>query len=147
MLTIHKVVNDQELEKFVSRDTFVEFMQHHLGKFGDTPEALHKCLDFAFKKGDGLGGFALVAYYEDNLVGGLIMNNTGMGGYIPDNILVYVAVDASYRNKGFGRQIVNKGIELAEGDVKLHVELDNPAKRLYERVGFTNKYAEMRFKK
>lgn len=89
----------------------------------------------------------MVAYYEDNLVGGLIMNNTGMGGYIPDNILVYVAVDASYRNKGFGRQIVNKGIELAEGDVKLHVELDNPAKRLYERVGFTNKYAEMRFKK
>ena len=32
-----------------------------------------------------------------------------------------------------------------EGDTKLHVEYDNPAKRLYERLGFENKYAEMRW--
>ncbi|MDK2978441.1 MAG: hypothetical protein PWP52_1155, partial [Bacteroidales bacterium] len=32
-------------------------------------------------------------------------------------------------------------------DVKLHVEYDNPAKRLYERLGMTTKYAEMRLKK
>ena len=31
-----------------------------------------------------------------------------------------------------------------EGDVALHVEPHNPAKKLYERLGFTNKYLEMR---
>ena len=73
------------------------------------------------------------------------MNRTGMSGYIPDNVLVYVAVDTEYRGKGFGREIVNKAISMADGDVKLHVEYENPAKRLYERIGFTTKYAEMRF--
>ena len=75
------------------------------------------------------------------------MNKTGMSGYIPDNILVYVAVDASLRGKGIGAQIIKKSFELAEGDIKLHVEYDNPAKRLYERLGMTTKYAEMRLKK
>ncbi|MDX5426634.1 MAG: GNAT family N-acetyltransferase, partial [Bacteroidota bacterium] len=34
-----------------------------------------------------------------------------------------------------------------EGNVALHVEPDNPAKYLYENIGFTNKYLEMRYQK
>jgi ribosomal protein S18 acetylase RimI-like enzyme len=75
----------------------------------------------------------------------LVMNKTGMSGYIPENVLVYVAVDSRYRGEGFGGEIVKKAISMIEGDVKLHVEYENPAKRLYERIGFTTKYAEMRF--
>jgi ribosomal protein S18 acetylase RimI-like enzyme len=51
------------------------------------------------------------------------------------------------RGKGVGSKIIRKGFELADGDVKLHVEYDNPAKRLYERLGMTTKYAEMRYRK
>ena len=46
---------------------------------------------------------------------------------------------------GLGRRIVERAIEHADGDVKLHVEYDNPARRLYERIGFSSKYAEMRY--
>ena len=38
-------------------------------------------------------------------------------------------------------------IQMANGDIALHVEPDNPAKILYEKLGFTNKYLEMRLKK
>ena len=38
-------------------------------------------------------------------------------------------------------------IKTVEGAIALHVEPDNPAKFLYEKLGFTNKYLEMRLQK
>ena len=73
------------------------------------------------------------------------MLRTGMKGYVPENLLVFVAVDPALRGRGVGEQLVRKAIELADGDIKLHVERQNPAKRLYERLGFASKYAEMRY--
>ena len=42
---------------------------------------------------------------------------------------------------------MQKATELTKGDIALHVEPDNPAKKLYEKLGFTNKYLEMRLSK
>jgi GNAT superfamily N-acetyltransferase len=147
MLVIERINSEEELNKKITREQFINFLHKHLDKFGDSKEAINKSIDYAFSKDAGKGGFLLTAWYENNLVGTLVMNFTDTEGYIPTNILVYVAVDDSYRNKGFGKSIVNKALEETDGDVKLHVEYDNPAKRLYERVGFTTKYAEMRYQK
>lgn len=147
MLDIKEIYSEEELNKLMSREDFVNFLYEHLDRFGDEKEAINKCIDFAFAKNGGLGGFLLAAYYEGEMVGALIMNKTGMSGYIPENILVYVAVNSKYRGKGFGGEICRKSFDLSEGDIKLHVEYDNPAKRLYERLGMTTKYAEMRLKK
>lgn len=72
------------------------------------------------------------------------MLKTGMKGYIPENILLFVTVTPDSRGLGVGKRLIEKSIALCEGNVKLHVEYDNPAKRLYERIGFTTKYADMR---
>jgi ribosomal-protein-alanine N-acetyltransferase len=39
---------------------------------------------------------------------------------------------------------MQKAISIADGNIALHVEPNNPAKILYEKLGFTNKYLEMR---
>lgn len=147
MLDIKRLDSESDFDESLSREQFVDFLFEHLDRFGDSKEAINSCVDYAFGKNGKYGGFLLAAYYEKKLVGALIINDTGMSGYIPDHVLVYVAVDADYRGKGFGRQIVEYALNECPGDVKLHVEYDNPAKRLYERIGFTNKYAEMRYKK
>ncbi|HKI79098.1 MAG TPA: GNAT family N-acetyltransferase [Ignavibacteriaceae bacterium] len=147
MLEIKKIENEAELGKEISREKFIDFLFVHLDQFGDSKSAISKCIDFAFGKNGGLGGFLLVAYWDGELCGELIMNKTGMSEFIPENILVYIAVNSNFRNKGIGRQIAERGIKEAEGNVKLHVEYENPAKRLYERIGFTTKYAEMRYNK
>jgi GNAT superfamily N-acetyltransferase len=148
MLKFKVIKSENEFDENYNRENYVDFLFDHLDKFGDEKEAINKCIDFAFEKNGGLGGFLLLAYDEnDKVVGELIINYTGMSGYIPENILVYVAVDRDQRGKGYGGEICKKAIDMCDGDVKLHVEYDNPAKRLYERIGFTTKYAEMRYNK
>jgi ribosomal protein S18 acetylase RimI-like enzyme len=145
MLIIKKIQHNEDF-KNISREDFIQFLKTHLEQFGDPLKDINKCLNYAFSDEKSEGGFALAAFYENKLAGALIMNKTGMANYIPDWVLVYVAVDSAHRGKGFGRKIIEESFRHCDGDVKLHVEYDNPAKRLYERIGFTNKYAEMRYK-
>ncbi|MDA3780914.1 MAG: GNAT family N-acetyltransferase [Bacteroidales bacterium] len=148
MLEIKELKSLEDFEKNnLSKDQFIDFLFKHLDRFGDPKPDIEACLDYAFSTNEAKGGFALAGFLDNEFVGALIMNKTGMSGYIPENILVYVAVDAEKRGHGIGGQIVKKSFELADGDVKLHVEYDNPAKRLYERCGMDTKYAEMRYKK
>ena len=103
MLDIKEITSEDQFGDNLTREKFVNFLHKHLGEFGDSKEAIDKSIDYAFSDEEGKGGFLLSAYYENDLVGALVMNKTGMEDYIPENILVYVAVDGSYRNKGFGK--------------------------------------------
>lgn len=118
------------------------FLVKHLERFGDPEEHIRLAMDYALDP--GRGGFLVVGREEGKIIGAVVVNDTKMGGYIPRNILVYIAVDASQRGKGIGRKLMQKAIESATGGIALHVEPDNPAKKLYESLGFTNKYLEMR---
>ncbi|HKL40711.1 MAG TPA: GNAT family N-acetyltransferase, partial [Cryomorphaceae bacterium] len=84
---------------------------------------------------------------KNQLVGAVVINQTGMSGYIPENILVYIAVDSKTRGMGVGKKLMQKAMSIAKGGIALHVEPNNPAKFLYEKLGFTNKYLEMRYEK
>lgn len=137
---INKEINDLS---GVQKDEIVEFLFDHLEQYGDERDAIRKCLSYAFKK----GGSVWLAYSGNNLVGVSIFNETGMQGYIPENILVYIAIHKSQRGKGLGKQLIQAALSNITGDVALHVEKDNPAKYLYEKLGFTNPYLEMRLKR
>jgi len=78
------------------------------------------------------------------LVGASVVNHTGMGGYIPSEQLVYIAVHENNRGQGLGKKILRYTLDHCQGDMALHVEYDNPATYLYKSLGFVNKYAEMR---
>jgi ribosomal protein S18 acetylase RimI-like enzyme len=120
------------------------FLFEHLDQFGDEYDAIMRCINFALDDKEKFGGFILVAKDNDKVAGAVIINKTGMAGYIPENILVYIAVHKDYRGKGLGKELMLKTFNKAEGSIKLHVEPENPARFLYEKLGFTCKYLEMR---
>ena len=132
---------------YLQKKEIADFLYEHLDEFGDPHEDIMKCLDYALDKAVDKGGFAVLSRENGLIVGAVVMNKTGMAGYIPENILVYIAVDASQRGKGVGRKIMSTAINMANGSIALHVEPDNPARHLYEKLGFTHKYLEMRLKK
>lgn len=129
------------------REQIADFLYNHLDEFGDSKAAILKCIAYAYGDGPGQDGFILVAHEGDRILGVVIINKTNMSGYIPENILVYIAVHAETRGKGVGKNLMKKIIENTDGDIALHVEPENPAKFLYEKFGFTNKYLEMRLQK
>jgi DNA-binding MarR family transcriptional regulator/ribosomal protein S18 acetylase RimI-like enzyme len=136
-----------EFPSWLTVQGLAEFLHEALKPYEDTVEDIKSGIEYAFSDESGKGGFVLVAEQDKRPLGALVMLKTGMSGYIPENILVFVAVDPSARGMGLGGKLVQKGFDTAEGDVKLHVEYDNPAKRLYERLGMVTKYAEMRYHK
>lgn len=138
--------DDKEDVRF-TRDEIAAFLYRHLEEYGDEKSAILKCIGYAYGDNPGQNGFVLIAYQEHEILGAVVMNDTNMGGYIPEHILVYIAVHAKTRGKGVGKMLMEKAIREAKGDIALHVEPENPAKFLYEKYGFTNKYLEMRLNK
>lgn len=127
------------------RSEISSFLHEHLGKYRDEETDILKAIEYALSDQQGKGGFVMVAREEGEIVGTVVVNKTGMEGYIPENILVYIATHGDRRGKGIGRELMERSLRTAEGGVALHVEPDNPARILYEKLGFTNKYLEMRY--
>ena len=130
------------------KEEIANFLFKHLEQYGDPKEQILAAMDYSLGQTEqAAGGQIFSIYHQGQLAGATVLNRTGMTGYIPENILVYIAVDAQFRGKGLGKQLMQAAIEQTPGDIALHVEKDNPAKHLYEKLGFTNPYLEMRLKK
>ena len=129
------------------KEKLIDFLYDNLQEYGDPKSDIEKAVDYALKETDSFGGFILVSYIENEISGVVVINQTGMKDYIPENILVYIASHKDHRGKGIGKELMQKTIDIAEGNIALHVEPENPARFLYEKVGFSSKYIEMRYKK
>lgn len=142
--TLFNTTNKPNLKE---KEGVINFLFDNLQEYGDPKSDIEKCINYALKETTSFGGFVLVSYLENEISGVVVVNQTGMKDYIPENILVYIATHKNLRGKGIGKHLMQKTIELAEGSIALHVEPDNPARFLYEKVGFGSKYIEMRLKK
>ncbi|WP_029293714.1 GNAT family N-acetyltransferase [Chryseobacterium hispalense] len=148
MITI-EIYKPKHLTETAEIDTFTGFLSEHLGQYGDPEDDIRKAIRYALGHENKPGGTIVIATDPSTgtLKGICIVNKTGMSGYIPENILVYIATDKMSRGQGIGKKILQKVIEITEGDIALHCENENPAKYLYEKLGFKSKYLEMRLKK
>lgn len=142
-----KIFDENSMPEKDEKDRMVDFLFEHLEQYGDKKEDIEKAVNYSLKEYPSFGGFVVEGLVDSKIAGVVVVNRTGMKGYIPENILVYIATHNMMRGKGIGRELMQKAIETAEGNVALHVEPDNPAKILYEKLGFTNKYLEMRLVK
>jgi len=134
-------ISSIEIEKLTN------FLYHNLDQYGDTKSAIRKAIEYAAKERSGLGGYLFTIETNDEILGAVVVNKTGMEEYIPENILVYIAVNKDHRGEGIGKKLMEYTIENCKGDIALHVEADNPAKHLYIKYGFENPYLEMRLKR
>ena len=142
-----KLFNSENKPDLKEKENIIDFLFDNLQQYGDPRPAIEKAVNYALKETASFGGFILVSYLENEISGAVVVNRTGMEDYIPENILVYIATHKDHRGEGIGKMLMQKTIDTAVGSIALHVEPDNPARHLYEKIGFTTKYIEMRYKK
>jgi hypothetical protein len=139
MLKIETILNLDDLEQRISKDTLIDFLHTHLDRFRDTKSAISKAIDYAFSQDPGRGGYLITAELDGKLVGAVVMNNTGW-----KSLFQYYLSTSRWMPQywtGIGAKLLHKAFDTADGDIASHVEYDNP-QTLYERVGFSTKYAE-----
>lgn len=144
-MNIHILDTQSGEHQTYSKAAVADFLFEHLDEYGDQRADILKAINYAFAEKPGQNGFMVVGEEDGEIVGAVVINETGMDGYIPENILVYIAVHHKMRGKGAGKSLMKATLNRARGDVALHVEPDNPAFHLYKKLGFTNKYLEMRY--
>jgi len=145
MIKYEIIEDDDHNPTEFTREDIAYFLHKHLDEYGDDKKDILNCIAYAYGDNEGQDGHILVASEGDEVVGTVIINKTNMSGYIPENILVYIAVHGKKRGEGVGKALMEHIIEKTDGDIALHVEPENPAKFLYEKYGFTNKYLEYRY--
>lgn len=145
---VHTIIFDEQNKPDKQeKQELVDFLHDQLEQYGDPKAQIERAIDYSLKEFDSFGGFVMLLKQQEQIRAAVVINRTGMDGYIPENILVYIAVDRNSRGEGLGRKLMTQAISHADGDIALHVEANNPAKKLYEKLGFTNPYLEMRLKK
>lgn len=132
-----------QLPEGVDLKSLAEFFHEKMKPYHDTRDDVVRGLEYVFDPSGG--GFLVLATQDGAPVGGLVMLRTHMSGYIPPNLLLFLAVEPTLRGRGLGGKLIGIAASRCEGDIKLHVEPDNPAGRLYRRMGFETKYLEMRW--
>lgn len=141
ILPIHHI---DQLPHKLTLEHIASKLVNWLGPWGDSFEDTLNALKYALSTKVHNSGFILLYYFAHDLVGILVMLDTGMEGYIPRHHLVYVAVEETNRGNGIGERLVRLGLSKACTAVSLHIDEENPARRLYKKIGFQNKYIEMR---
>ncbi|WP_312076155.1 GNAT family N-acetyltransferase [Chryseobacterium sp.] len=148
MITTQKY-SKQERTNANERKEIIEFLFENLEQYGDPEDDISKAVDYALGLNNSPGGQIFTARDENTglIVGAVVLNKTGMSSYIPENILVYIATSKNVRGQGIGKKLMQRAIDSSEGAIALHCEPDNPARFLYEKLGFSSKYLEMRLNK
>ena len=94
-MTDLKIYNPKHKMSPQEKESVVNFLHTHLEKFRDSKEDIRKAIDYSLKEYTSFGGFVITSYNNGELSGAVVVNQTGMEGYIPENILVYIATHVS----------------------------------------------------
>jgi len=132
---------------FIDINRITNFLFEHSGEFRDSKSAIKKAVRYAAKEISGMGGYVFVIENYHNILGVAVVNKTGMIEYMPENILVYIAVNKNFRARGIANRLLNYAINYCKGNMGLYVHKDNPVIGLFEKQGFKSENIEMRLLK
>ncbi len=143
-----QLLNATDIVTTLEKNEIVNFLYNNIeGSPEHSKEVILKCIEYALSKFPHQGGFLVLAKEGHEILGAVVVNKTNMEDYIPENVLVYLAVKKDSRKQGFGTALIQKAIEYTKGGLATHLPPDNIYQGLFEKLGFAYKYKEFRLNK
>lgn len=140
----YRKITEAELQDPTYQNKLITFLFQALEQYRDPETDIKSCLEYICDPLKGGHVFVAEAMNKD-LKAVVFLADTHMGQFVPEYLLVYIATDPQERGKGLGRNLITYIQDYIKAPIALHVEHDNPAVNLYEKLGFTSKYKEMRW--
>lgn len=136
--TISRVVQyDDSME--IETDELVNMTRNWLVEYCDSTIETREAIENALSK-----GFVLLASRNGINEGICVIVDIGFDAFIPKYHLAYIGTSDKIKGRGIGSELLQRAIDLTEGSVSLHVDLDNKsAKKFYEKYGFEHAYNRM----
>lgn len=128
---------------FLNITRITNFLYEHLEDCKDPKNVIRTSLKYAAKEITSLGGYAFVMKKNDEIIGAIVINKTGMSEYQSENLMTYLAIHKNYRKQGFATQLINKTVDYCNGNITLNIKRENNAIRLFEKNGFESKKIKM----
>lgn len=122
----------------------VTFLHKNMELPNADKETILRSIDYVYSKNQGKGGFILLGVQDNEIIGCVVINETGMAGYNAENILVYMAIDPKYKGVGLEKRLIDHAKKLAKGCISTFVEPSAASNELYRQIGFQNRNVELR---
>jgi threonine synthase len=139
--TARSRVKVQQLEDFndLTKMELLDYVDNYLDRYSDSKTEAVEAIEQALEN-----GFILTAKREDEIDGVCIIVHMGFEDFIPTYHLAYIGINPNSKGRGIGSELIKEAINLTNGKISLHVDLDNKnAKRLYKKMGFKHVYDRM----
>ncbi|QUH19733.1 pyridoxal-phosphate dependent enzyme [Alkaliphilus sp. B6464] len=122
-----------------SKETIVQWIKEWLQNYSDPIQETEDAVESAVKS-----GFIIIALRNNVPQAVCVVVNLGFKDFIPTYHLGYIATKEGNKGRGIATELINQIIELTDGKLSLHVDLDNKrARKLYGKLGFKTAYYRM----
>ena len=125
------------------KNAIVQFLCENLEDSWIEQDAVLQAVEYAIKEVPSFGGFILTTEINEQIIAAIIVNKTGMGGYMPEYVAVLNAIAPNYRGKGITKSLIEKAINLGKGDISLLVKNCGPKELILENLTVEAKYMQM----
>ena len=134
-IDVREVTKDDNLDE----NSIINLVNEWLNEFTDPICEIEEAYHNAIEK-----GFVIISFYNNEICGIGIVVNLGFEHFATKYHLSYIATNDNIEGSGIATMILSEAVELAEGNISLHVERANEgAIKLYEKMGFKDYYSRM----
>ncbi len=120
---------------YQKKATLINFICNYQEDTSLDKSTITHLVDSALKEVSSFGGFVVTEEEKEEILGVMIVNNTGMEGYMPNNLIVLGAFLPSSGKEGSKKRILQKIMHLTRGEAALLVNASNQIENSMRNLG------------